>query len=156
METEFPYNVQDTNCYLWFFDRGLKGYSWYVPKAGNYLNVGIGGKFHGIRSPGKALQSHWEHFIRTLIRLSLVKEKVFQPQGYSYHLRQNIRDVQLDNAFIIGDAAGLATRDMGEGIGPAVESGLLAANAIIQGSEYSLKSVTRSSLSNILFSHSGN
>jgi flavin-dependent dehydrogenase len=45
-------------------------------------------------------------------------------------------------------------RDMGEGIGPAVESGLLAANAIIQGIEYSLKSVTRSSLFNILFSHS--
>ena len=22
METEFPYEVKDTNCYLWFFDRG--------------------------------------------------------------------------------------------------------------------------------------
>lgn len=45
---------------------------------------------------------------------------------------------------------------MGEGIGPAIESGLLAANAIIQGIEYSLKSVTRSSLFNILFKHSEN
>jgi hypothetical protein len=53
-------------------------------------------------------------------------------------------------------STGLATRGMGEGIGPAVESGLLAANALIQGSEYSLKSVTRSSLFNILLSHSGN
>lgn len=156
METEFPYDVQDTNCYLWFFDRGLQGYSWYVPKAGGYVNIGIGGKFHDIQAKGKTLRSHWEHFIRKLIRLQLVSENSFQPQGYSYYLRQKIRNGQLDKAFIIGDAAGLATIDMGEGIGPAVESGLLAANAIIQGSEYYLNSVTRSSLFNILFSHSGN
>ena len=123
---------------------------------GGYVNIGIGGKFHGIQTPGKALRSHWEYFIRTLIRLSLISENAFHPQGYSYYLRQKIQDGQLDNAFIIGDAAGLATRDMGEGIGPAVESGLLAANAIIQDSEYSLKSITRSSLFNIVFRHSGN
>ncbi len=47
------------------------------------------------------------------------------------------------NAFIIGDAAGLATRDLCEGIGPAVESGLHAANAIANGTDYSLNDVTR-------------
>lgn len=151
METEFPYDVQNTNCYLWFFDRGLRGYSWYVPKAGGYVNIGTGGKFHDIQGPGKALKTHWEHFIDTLDRLSLVNGKTFHPRGYNYYPRQKIQKVQLDNAFIIGDAAGLATSDMGEGIGPAVESGILAAQAIIQGSEYSLKSVTRSSLFNILF-----
>ncbi|MCK5196834.1 MAG: hypothetical protein KAR21_00700, partial [Spirochaetales bacterium] len=154
METEFAYDVQDTNCYLWFFDRELHGYSWYVPKAGGYVNIGIGGKFHSTPAQGKGLRSHWEQFIRKLIRLSLVNDNTFHPQGYIYYLRQKIQEVQLDNAFITGDAAGLATRDMGEGIGPAVESGLLAAGAIIHGSEYSLKSVTRSSLFNILFRHS--
>ena len=59
---------------------------------------------------------------------------------------------QIDNAFIIGDSAGLATKDMGEGIGPAVESGILTANAIIHGSEYSLRAISKYSIPNIIFS----
>jgi flavin-dependent dehydrogenase len=51
-----------------------------------------------------------------------------------------------DNAFIVGDAAGLATRDMAEGIGPAVRSGLEAAAAILHGKEYRLHDVTGASL----------
>ena len=51
-----------------------------------------------------------------------------------------------DNAFIVGDAAGLATRDMAEGIGPAVRSGLEAAEAILHGKEYRLDDVTGASL----------
>jgi len=41
----------------------------------------------------------------------------------------------------VGDALGLATLDMGEGIGPAVRSGQLAAEAIIHGTEYSVASI---------------
>ena len=44
----------------------------------------------------------------------------------------------MDNALIVGDAVGLATRDLGEGIGPAVASGKLAAGAILTGEEYAL------------------
>ena len=43
-----------------------------------------------------------------------------------------------DNAYIVGDSVGLATRDMCEGIGPAIKSGLLAAQSIMTGSDYSL------------------
>ena len=42
LEEEFPCNWSDGTCRLWFFDHGLPGYSWYVPKAGGHLNVGIG------------------------------------------------------------------------------------------------------------------
>jgi len=49
--------------------------------------------------------------------------------------------VRIGNAFLAGDAAGLATRDMCEGIGPAVESGLLAARAIATGEEYALDGI---------------
>ena len=42
LEEEFPYDWSDGTCRLWFFDHGLPGYSWYVPKAGGHLNVGIG------------------------------------------------------------------------------------------------------------------
>jgi flavin-dependent dehydrogenase len=54
--------------------------------------------------------------------------------------------VRRDNAFIVGDAVGLATRDMGEGIGPAVRSGLLAAQAIVHDTDYDLRAIARVSL----------
>jgi flavin-dependent dehydrogenase len=73
----------------------------------------------------------------------MVRNVDYRPAGYSYYLRGNVEVARNANAFIIGDAAGLATRDLCEGIGPAVESGLLAADAIVNGSEYSLDDVTR-------------
>jgi flavin-dependent dehydrogenase len=45
------------------------------------------------------------------------------------------------DAYIVGDSVGLATRDMCEGIGPAVKSGLLAACSIVTGTDYSLAGI---------------
>lgn len=67
------------------------------------------------------------------------------------HLRQNTGTIQMENLFLIGDAAGLATIDMGEGIGPAVESGLRAARAIAAGKNFSLKSISKYSFFRIIF-----
>ena len=50
------------------------------------------------------------------------------------------------NALIAGDAVGLATLDMGEGIGPAIRSGLLAAEAIVNGSGYAVRGIPKVSL----------
>ena len=46
------------------------------------------------------------------------------------------------NAYLIGDSAGLATIDLGEGIGPAVESGLLCAREIMGIGKYNLNDLT--------------
>ena len=54
--------------------------------------------------------------------------------------------MRIANAFIVGDAIGLATRDMCEGIGPAIRSGLLAADAISQGTAYSIDAIGRYSI----------
>ena len=54
--------------------------------------------------------------------------------------------MRIDNAFITGDAAGLATRDMAEGIGPAVRSGVRAAEAILLKKDYRIDDVTGASL----------
>ncbi len=43
LEHELQYDWQDSDCHLWFFDHGLPGYSWYVPKEQGWLNVGVGG-----------------------------------------------------------------------------------------------------------------
>jgi len=151
IEEEFKYDYQDTNCYLWFFERSLPGYSWYVPKGNGFLNVGIGGKLSVLKNKGETIRDHWNYFLEKLESLSLIAHRSFNPKGYNYYLRHPSGKFQAGNAFVIGDAAGLATVDMGEGIGPAVESGVLAAHAIIKSDRYSPKSVTRYSFSNILF-----
>jgi flavin-dependent dehydrogenase len=76
----------------------------------------------------------------------LAKGAEYDPAGYSYYLRGNVEVARIGDAFITGDAAGLATRDMCEGIGPAVRSGFAAAEAILHGAAYSLASVTGASL----------
>ena len=75
-----------------------------------------------------------------------VAQKRPSPAGYAYYLRDRTDIRRLGNAFVIGDAAGLATRDMAEGIGPAVRSGIQAANAIADGADYAIDSVAAYSL----------
>jgi flavin-dependent dehydrogenase len=57
----------------------------------------------------------------------------------------------LKNAYIIGDAAGLATLDLGEGIGPAIESGISASNSILTGRRFPERTTTRYSLIHFLW-----
>ncbi len=150
LEDEFPYNYDDDQCYLWFFDHQLPGYAWYVPKGNGHLNVGIGGKHLRMKERGQTIFEHWDRLITKLADLGLVRNHRFRPKGCSYYLRDKQGIVQIDRAFIIGDAAGLATLDMGEGIGAAVHSGILAAQAIVTGQKYSTQSINRFSLKSIL------
>jgi flavin-dependent dehydrogenase len=137
-EQEFPYAWDDERCHLWFFDRGLPGYSWYVPKADGYLNCGLGAMAQRLKARGEDVRGHWRHFAAVLERDGLVRGFAFEPRGYSYFLRGRVDTVRLGNAFITGDAAGLATRDLAEGIGPAVRSGQRAADAILHRRAYRL------------------
>jgi menaquinone-9 beta-reductase len=145
LEHEIEYDWKDPACHLWFFEKGLPGYSWYVPKENGWLNVGIGGMADRMKASGGDIKHHWNRFIGTLDR-SLAPGARYEPTGYSYFLRGHVEVVRRDNAFITGDAAGLATRDMAEGIGPAVRSGLRAAKSILDGSAYRLDDVTGASL----------
>ena len=151
IEEEFKYDYHDANCHLWFFENNLPGYAWYVPKADGYLNVGIGGKFLALKNRGQTIRQHWDYFIAKLEKLSMVKGHTYRPRGHNYYLRQPLPAGRLDNAYIIGDAAGLATLDLGEGIGPAIESGILAAKSILTGCRFSERSVTRYSLIHFLW-----
>lgn len=140
-EQEFPYRWDDANCHLWFFAGGLPGYAWYVPKANGFVNIGLGGMAVQLQHRNAHLRDHWDRFVAKLKDRGLVDEKHLQPKGYSYYLRGSVDHVRRGNAFLTGDAAGLATRDLCEGIGPAIESGLLAAAAIVNGSDYVLSGI---------------
>jgi len=151
LELEFPFDWLDPDCHLWFFDHGLPGYSWYVPKARGWLNVGVGAMAARLKRRGENIGQHWLHLATKLERrfgIQLPEE----PTGYSYYVRGPLEAVRIGNAFLTGDAAGLATRDLCEGIGPAIRSGQHAADSIVSGAAYALHGVTGASMGGGLIS----
>jgi flavin-dependent dehydrogenase len=142
-EQEFAYDWDNGECHLWFFDEGLPGYAWYVPKANGFINVGLGGMAKHLKRQGGHVQEYWHKFVDKLEKRGLVRYDHYHPTGYSYYLRGNVDVVSDNNAYLVGDSVGLATRDMCEGIGPAVKSGLLAARSIISGADYSLAGIDK-------------
>lgn len=149
-EEEFQYPITDTACRVWFFEDGLSGYSWYFPKSDGYINVGIGGSARGIKESGKTLDHYWAAHIRRLARIGLVTEHDYHPKGHSYYLHSGMVNPQSNHAFLVGDALGLATVDMGEGITPSIQSGILAAESIAAGRPYRPDRIPRYSLPSIL------
>lgn len=142
LEEEFAWDWRDPDCYLWFFDNGFPGYSWYVPKQNGWLNIGIGGMASQLKARGEDIKDHWARLVGKLDRQGLVQDHHFEPKGYSYYLRADVDVINIDNAYLVGDSAGLATRDLCEGIGPAIRSGLLAADAIFHRRPYRLDTIS--------------
>jgi flavin-dependent dehydrogenase len=143
LEDEFLYDYRDSNCHLWFFENKLPGYSWYLPKSNGYVNIGIGGFSEKLKVNNDNIKNQWNCFIETLERLSLVKNYHPNARGYVYYLRGGLDVVNIDRVFLTGDAAGLGTKDIGEGIGPAVQSAILSAEAIITGKPFLLSLVKK-------------
>lgn len=115
-----------------YFCRDLKGYGWCLRK-GAYLNVGLGleGK-HGLAQQlGKFCD-----FLQASGRIPGDIPAKFRGHAYLLygHSRRKLLD---DGVLLVGDAAGLAYPESGEGIRPAVESGLLAAATVVEaGGDY--------------------
>jgi flavin-dependent dehydrogenase len=143
LEEEFHYPRRDETCRLWFLQNGLAGYSWFVPKGNGWINIGLGAFSKHLGHGGPSLREHWQFFVRGLAERGLVRDHAFQPRGHTYYVRAAEPHVRRDNCLLVGDSAGLATRDLGEGIGPAVESGLLAAQAIATGKPYAIGNMTK-------------
>ncbi len=105
------------------------GYGWYFTK-GDYLNVGIGAQ-GGLRIG--------ERLARLLATLRadgrLPADVALTPfRGHAYAVRRmRPRRVCGPGFVLVGDGAGLARDLSGEGIGPAVRSARLAADAILGG-----------------------
>ena len=134
LEKEFAYPARDDTCHLYFFRRGLIGYAWIVPKGNGFVNLGLGGKAKYFKSSGARIQTHFRAFLDDLVaekRLDAATAADVQETGHPYFLFAYRGDIKRDNCFLIGDSAGLASVDLGEGIGPAVESGRLAAREIL-------------------------
>jgi geranylgeranyl reductase family protein len=109
-----------------YFCADMKGYGWCFRK-GDWLNVGLG------REGGHQLSRHVAAFRARLIAEGRIPDSVPEDfHGHAYLLYSSARRTVVDDGvMLIGDAAGLAYPQSGEGIRPAVESGVLAANAVL-------------------------
>src|SRR5262249_27432626 len=110
-----------------YFCKDLRGYGWFYRK-GRFLNVGLG------REDNEQLSSHVQAFAEFLKAGSKIpKDTPGSFVGHAYLLYSRApRSVIDDGVLLIGDAAGLAYAQSGEGIRPAIESGLMAAEVIAQ------------------------
>jgi flavin-dependent dehydrogenase len=110
-----------------FFCADLLGYGWIFRKE-NYINIGLG------REGEAHLSTHVDHFVRSLAARGKIPANLPDRfHGHAYRLRTVLpRTDAPEGVLLIGDAAGLADRQSGEGIRPAIESGLLAASCILE------------------------
>jgi flavin-dependent dehydrogenase len=109
-----------------FFCGDLRGYGWCVRKQ-DALNVGFG------RLDRADLAPRVRQFVSLLRSRGTVPADLparFKGHAYLVYPAARRRLVH-DGALLVGDAAGLAYSASGEGIRPAVESGLLAARTIL-------------------------
>ena len=151
VESEYQVDDSREDCHIWYFNHRLPGYAWYLPKKGGWLNLGIGGKFQTLKKQGLTIMDHWRRFIKDLKKQSLIAHDPGAPKGHVYYLRHQKVGQYKDNVYVIGDAAGLSTLDMGEGIHAAVKSGMAAADAVIHKRPYNLSHISRFSLPGVIF-----
>ncbi len=145
-EIEFPLpdSLQDSRAAQperpeLYFCQDLAGYGWCFRKQ-NYLNVGLG------RTDAAGLSDHVASLCRYLREMgTLTSDPPARFHGHAYQLYEYVTPrLYDDGVLLIGDAAGLAYPQSGEGIRPAVESGLLAAEVIAAaGGDYSPGSLAR-------------
>jgi flavin-dependent dehydrogenase len=109
-----------------YFARDLKGYGWCFRKQG-VVNVGYG------RFGSESLSAHVAGFLDFLRgRGRLPASVTGRLKGHAYLIYDTApRPLAHDGILLVGDAAGLAYAQSGEGIRPAVESGLLAARVLL-------------------------
>jgi len=108
-----------------FFCRDMRGYGWIFRKD-NFLNVGLG------RTDNHEISRHVTDFVGYLKKTRAVEVPGNGISGHAYGLfGHSQRTILGDGILLIGDAAGLAYPESGEGIRPAIESGLIAAHVIL-------------------------
>jgi 2-polyprenyl-6-methoxyphenol hydroxylase-like FAD-dependent oxidoreductase len=132
-EIEFPLDArQRTTCPVQpnipeiYFCDDLAGYGWCFRKGG-ILNVGLG------RADRRRLHQHVARFRDWLEQRGRIPPNApTKFRGHAYYVHgHSPRRLSDDGLLVVGDAAGLAYAQSGEGIRPAIESGLIAARVIV-------------------------
>jgi flavin-dependent dehydrogenase len=109
-----------------YFSRDLKGYGWCLRKQ-DHVNIGLG------RLDRRSLPQATSEFVAFLEARGRIPRRSWRWHGHAYLVNDAVhRRVTDAGVLLVGDAAGLAYPQSGEGIRPAVESGLLGASTIVE------------------------
>jgi flavin-dependent dehydrogenase len=122
-----------------YFCSDMKGYGWCFRKQ-HLLNVGLG------RMDQHRLSEHMANFLAFLKSSGRLSFDIpCALVGHAYLLYgTSARNLAGNGFLLVGDAAGLAYAQSGEGIRPAIESGLLAGSAILAAQRKYTKEVLAS------------
>ena len=112
-----------------YVEKDLRGYGWYFPKQ-DFVNIGIGctgGSDGSLPRRREALVQALRNSGRLPADMPIAPFK-----GHAYVVRRRApRRLAGSRFMLVGDSAGLARDLSGEGIGPAIRSGALAATAAV-------------------------
>ena len=110
-----------------YFCTDLQGYGWCFRKA-EYLNIGFG------RLAARALPTSSAAFVDYLRAIGRIPAHgSWRWRGHAYLVSSRARRKAVAHGvLLVGDAAGIADSRSGEGILPAIESGLIAASTILE------------------------
>ena len=129
--------VDDARQWVLFERDLLPGYAWVFPLPGGRANVGFG-VLRDAQLDGKRLAALWREVI-TRSRLREVLGDRAEPEGphRAWPIPASFSPDRLTDGRVLytGDAAGVVDPMTGEGIAQALETGILAADAVARGGQ---------------------
>lgn len=129
--------------YVWFEPDMLPGYAWSFPLPGGRANIGFG-VLRGGPHTGKSMAAQWAGLLdRPHIRAALGPDAQFEGRHTALPIPAAIDRAVLTHGRVlfVGDAARATDVMTGEGIGQALLTGRLAAEAIRVGSDGTGKNI---------------
>jgi geranylgeranyl reductase family protein len=121
--------------YVWFEPDFLPGYAWSFPLPDGRVNLGFGVMRDGTRT-GKEMNADWSGLLdRPHIRAALGPAVELEERVTAWPIPAGIDRAELSagRVLFVGDAARATDVMTGEGIGQAVLTGRLAAEALVAG-----------------------
>jgi len=129
--------VADARQWVVFERDLLPGYAWVFPLPGGRANVGFG-VLRGPETDGKILKNLWPEVLRRPAMRAAVGPDA-EPEGThrAWPIPAAFDPDRLTHGRVLfaGDAAGVVDPMTGEGIAQALETGMLAADAVADGGE---------------------
>ena len=130
--------VDDERLWVIFERDLLPGYAWVFPLPDGRANVGYGVLRSDGRS-GRALKDLWPDLLARPILRDILGPKARPAESvHAWPIPTRYEPGRLvsGHVFFAGDAAGVVDPMTGEGIAQAIETGMLAAEAIATGADY--------------------
>jgi geranylgeranyl reductase family protein len=113
-----------------FAEADFYGYGWYVTK-GDWVNIGVG-RFKKATPNFNDVKRRFYDMIKGLGRIDGIEDRLPDFSGHSYKLYDEVpRRLAGERFMLIGDAGGFASRWAGEGIKPAIQTAIFAAETAI-------------------------